>query len=710
MTRAEYEQKYGLPPVLGASESKIDTTPAPTQMTRAEYMVRFGVDPITQKPLDNRGLVGKVLTPAKESLQGLGTLYGGSEQGIAKRLLTNIKEGAKDIQQGDVLKGITKAGFRSAGDIAGTIFAPIGAAINATGFGKATEKFAQWYVDKYGDELTNNPTFQKFVVEHPNAGEDFERALNLALGVFDKSKIEPATIVPRTKTQITSIIPKDPPGSSLVRSGVEKIVEEIGNIENNYAKLRKANEFSKDVVASRERLAQSGVLQDSVDTTGTIRTKQKGGAVEQYRKLTLDGAEDVVRVGLQGEGRTINLSKVAQILTDKVMKSGLEGADLKAALTGITREINGLKIRATATGDIPLEKLHDAKINTTKNINYATPPEVSTYRKSVANAYKEIIEAESALPVEAVNAELGKYFRDIERLENLDGRKVKGGKLGKYAAQISGNIAGGAVGGMVGGMGGMAIGTIVGGEVAAMLKGRSLSGTLNSKGGTVPRSEILEKAKTEFPKTRPASPKSGSQPEKGTKANPQSSQYTTISDKAYQDTIKNGGVTISLKGVSPAEGVAYAPFKNTEFQVPKNELNSKVIEDYITKHSDKLAEEGNHLGMWESEGKIYLDISKVGKLSPETLEGAMNAQQLAAFDLSTFQEIPLGKINNNVYNRLYEKATNHPYLNKGKDSFTNKGGASEKFGEVPKGTEEVGQPKIDAIDGFERAKDLSPEL
>ncbi len=510
MTRAEYEAQYGVAPIFGAEKSKVDTTPSPASMTRAEYTIRYGVDPITKKPLDNRGILGKITTPARESIQGLGELYGGGENGIANKLKNNLLTGGGEyiegVTQGDgaglykATKGLLKAGLRSAGDVANTIFAPISAAIGVTGIGKATESAGDWLVDNYGDILTDNPTFQKFAIEHPNAGEDFNRALAIGLSAFDTGKLQPSTAITRTKPQLTQL---QTDIANRLPSAVQKTTEELANIENNYIKTRKANEYSKDTLASRERLAKSGVLENAADDNGLIRTKQKGGAVERYRQVTIDGAEDIVRKGLEQEGKIINLAEVSRDLTSRVMKSGLEGADLQAGLTGVTREIQGLLKRADAQGNIPLYKIHDAKINTTKNINYNTPPETATFRKALASGYKTIVENTSKLPVKAVNGELGKYYADIKRLENLDGLRVKGGKLGKYTSQIAGNIAGGAVGGLTGGLGGVALGTIVGGEVAAMLKGKSMAGTFGEvKSAEVPKSTILDNAKMTFPNAR----------------------------------------------------------------------------------------------------------------------------------------------------------------------------------------------------------------
>lgn len=76
--------------------------------------------------------------------------------------------------------------------------------------------------------------------------------------------------------------------------------------------------------------------------------------------------------------------------------------------------------------------------------------------------------------------------------------------------------------------------------------------------------------------------------------------------------------------------------------VPKSEFTEDVIADYMQRHDELLKVEGNYLGAWESDGQVYLDISRVGPPSDETLKKAQAAEQLAAYDLSSGNEITLG--------------------------------------------------------------------
>ena len=516
MTRAEYEAKYKVAPSAPVSVLSQEN-PAPVKMTRAEYQLKYD----TPAP----SIMGTLLGPLNEGISGLKTLYGGGEQGIANKLKTDVTESAKNIEKGKLSdfvgfnspmgvlgiggetgKGIAKAGLRTAGDVAGAVYAPIGAAIGATGIGHVFNYLGE--LSQKGGQynpinaLTDMKAVQDFIAEHPNAEEDFGRALNLGLAGMDKGKIEPSTIVPRTIEQVKATQTKagavyDTYKAKQQTDLVQQTADEIAATEARYAKGRKANLYSKDAGAdSRQRIAQSGVLKNSVNEDGLVQTQVPGGAVEKYQAMTTKPAEGVVRTGLAREGGKTNLSVVQQELNAQVNSSGLEGADLVAALNAVKKEMAGLRLKADQLGYVDNTLLHDAKINTTDNINYQTPPEVSTYRKAVARAYKKLVEVRDGATFDAgkVNAELAKYYDDIERLKRLNGNKVIGGRLGKYTAQISGNIVGGAFGGMVGGPAGMAIGTVVGGETAAFIRGKSMAKTFNADVKEVPpKSAILEK-------------------------------------------------------------------------------------------------------------------------------------------------------------------------------------------------------------------------
>lgn len=558
-------------------------------------------------------VVGTLTAPLREGFQGLKTLYGGGEQGIANKLYQDIQAGAQDIQNGiamgeatpanstegfnqriaaggQIIKGMTKASFRTAGDVAGLIYAPVGAALGATGINKVFDYLGE-LSQKGGNYnpinlITDSKMVQDFVMARPNLEEDLGRALNIAFAKAETGKIKPSTVIPRTIAQVESGIAKTKaiPGQVVLKTKsitgrlpediVNKRVSELENISENYAQLRKETNFNPErAKESVKRVASTDVLANAVDENGLIRTKQPGGAVDEYAAQTLDHAENVVRKNLVRLGEKVTPEEVLVRLEDAINRSGLEGSDLKIALNKAKREISGYKLKADADGNIPLEVIHDAKIATGKKVrDFTTPSEIKTYEKAIGEALKETVEKNSTFNVREVNGEISKYLQDIKFLEQLDGKKVKGGKLGKYFARISGNIIGGAIGTAVGGHIGTAIGSAVGGEVAGRVQGSILSKTLSGKTGyTAPKNPIIEKAVADKNKPQLMLPS----PQKGT---PRSS---VISNTVIP--IAPIGAKMEFTGKDYSNSLGN---RNAQYQTPNTIIKNDTI-NQVNKTTDK---------------------------------------------------------------------------------------------------------------------------
>ncbi len=141
-----------------------------------------------------------------------------------QKIIDDINEGTKSLNQGDftqktgrtsqqnidVGKGILKAGGRTAGDIVAAVFAPISAAIGSvlesTGGQKLIDKGGNIIAD--GSGITDKAWFQKFAIEHPNAGEDFNRILNLVMAKREKGTIDPARMVDEIHSVAKDIVSK----------------------------------------------------------------------------------------------------------------------------------------------------------------------------------------------------------------------------------------------------------------------------------------------------------------------------------------------------------------------------------------------------------------------------------------------------------------------------------------------------------------------
>jgi hypothetical protein len=554
---------------------------------------------------------------------GLGPVSGGAAFGAG----ASLEQGNDLFSKETLAQTALGAG---AGKVLGIIGKPL---INAAG--KVVGKITPEVIKDVASQGTK--AVQEFAARHQILPEEISKVLN--------------TVPGRVETAINK--PFDVAGGMIKKPFVktpESIIkareQELGAIDNNYVNMRKASGFSKDAgVSSRRRIAQTDVLVDAVDENGLIRTEN---AVKQYEAQTLDQAEGVVRKNLERLGETVDLKTVEKKLVDQVNKSGLEGADLKNALNKIKGDIAGYKLRAK-NGKIPLTLLHDAKVSQYKQINFQTPPETSTYRKAVARGLKETVEESSKFNAKEVNDEIGKYLEDVAFLRRLDGKRVKGGKLGKYFAQISGNIIGGTAGAAIGGPVGSAVGTIVGGELGGRIKGSLLQRTLGGRAGyTAPKNKIIEKAvklsktpyennlgnrNTKYNST--ANPSKGSIDRSISSLKPKSKlpklggiENEAKKYKTAEEFVKAQGTPVFrgvMKGTKEFSPSSSGAFNEYGFSVSadkkvanKYRAGGGVIEGYIEPKA-KIKIEPNQFG--DKEPGYMLDIEKVKQAKKEGYDG-----------------------------------------------------------------------------------------
>lgn len=476
MTRSEYEKLYGVQPVFSNTSVLDDEEPAPLRMTRAEYEETYN--------------------PKVEKEAGLGTQLIGRAKDIGDAITPDtVSEAFLPRQALRVGGAVTGA----AADVIGAAIAPVfNKLTDAIASIPAVQKFAikkgtSKALDVSNEALSiTKEKWDEFESSNPIVAQDIRDITNIAtfLPVGKGASVAGRGVAEKVAPKVTK---------TLDNRGVKNVVQEITKIEDKYGKTRNANLYSKDVEASRVRIAESNVLDGAVDTDGVIRTKTPGGAIDQYKAQTIDGLEDLVRKSLENSKEVIPFADIRKALIREVGNSGLEGADLVSALKKIDREIEGLTVRTKGSSIIDLTYLHDAKIATTRNINYLTPPEKATYRKAVARAYKTLVEEGSQkVDVKAINKELATYYDDIARLERLDGARAEGGRLGKYTASMAGTLIGGAAGSVGGGFG-AAIGGIIGGEAASALKGAGMSRTFKGGGKGLAKNPVLEKARLSIP-------------------------------------------------------------------------------------------------------------------------------------------------------------------------------------------------------------------
>ncbi len=128
----------------------------------------------------------------------------------------------------------------------------------------------------------------------------------------------------------------------------------------------------------------------------------------------------------------------------------------------------------------------------------------------------------------------------------------------------------------------------------------------------------------------------------------------SVVNTAYQQTVKNGGVTINSVGEQPTNGFSYSPYPQRTVVVPDVEYSRNILGEFWEKNNDLLSQPGHFVGTWKEAGEVHIDVVVVGSPTAETLQKAMDATQLAAFDLASLTgdwngEITLGKREKGVY-------------------------------------------------------------
>lgn len=272
--------------------------------------------------------------------------------------------------------------------------------------------------------------------------------------------------------------------SKAITSKVKEVIDDnykgLEKLDNNYKVLNrissKAKEQGHDI---KKVLAESDLLHGVVDTNGHINTKDAILELNDFMKPQ----EGVISKALQIEGRVVPLSQVKQALVDSVNASGLKGGAKIRALRAIEDDIEGYALDA-ADDMLPVSVIHDAKVDKYANINYLNP-ESQRADKAIAKGLKELVENNTdSIDVKTLNDELSQFYAVQKYLEALDGRKVEGGKLGRYFAQTIGAVAGSHFG---------PFGTIIGAETAGRIKGLQMASTFSKKTGkALQRSAAME--------------------------------------------------------------------------------------------------------------------------------------------------------------------------------------------------------------------------
>ena len=135
-------------------------------------------------------------------------------------------------------------------------------------------------------------------------------------------------------------------------------------------------------------------------------------------------------------------------------------------------------------GNIPLASVNAIKKKLQMASNYLNPDD--TAYKAIARGAKQIVEDfTKSADVKALNRDLARWYttRDYLQILGSGTKTVKGGRLGKYAARLSGIIIGSQLWPIAG---------MIGGEVAAKLQSDMMKGALKDTKRTMPEIESFK--------------------------------------------------------------------------------------------------------------------------------------------------------------------------------------------------------------------------
>lgn len=464
-----------------------------------------------------KSLVSAPLTMLGRPVQAVAELAGASSETVNKytKKLTGgfvapVPESFKDVKK-DVGRAIQTVGFGAAGPVSAGAAIGLGSSLEQgndlfstqTAFNTALGAVGGKVLDLVGKPLINASgkvvgkitpqTLKDVAAKGSNAIKEFAATHKILSDSASKALTagaEKAETIANKPFEVSGRIIKGAFIPSPEKT-IQKRVNTLQRLEDNNSRVRsyiaKQNERGFDV---KKDIASTDLLQGSVDNTGTIRTKQDGGAVSQYNEF-IKPQEGVVNKALVREGKFVPLKDIEKDLIHAVNNSGVKGASRTEALSKVAREIEGYKIELDPLGKktveeimMPVSSVHAAKVDKYANVNYLN--ENGRVDKAIAKTLKKIVEKNTeSVDVKALNTELSKHYANIGFLEKLDGTKVEGGRLGKHFARTIGAIAGSHFG---------PLGAIAGSELAGAVKGASMSTTFGKKIGRDLESSALMKS------------------------------------------------------------------------------------------------------------------------------------------------------------------------------------------------------------------------
>ncbi len=372
-------------------------------------------------------------------------------------------------------KAAIKAGGRVAADSANAIFAPVtnafGAVMDKTGANAAIESGAQKVVDWSG--IADIPAVQEFATKHPNAAEDFNRALMLVMssvkpnaaenkittkGMTDVVKTGVEVPIQAAKDFVGAIKETPNPFKSLESSRIKSnTIDWTKPALENKATFKPAKQILAKDPTIPKFLSENGMAVGDNVIDGKYATAENAGTL---RSSAGKMSRETLRPSLEQANNSVpNVPVDANLATQALNYAKntfhVTAGDLQSIAANIAKELQAL--RQKYADGMSLTDLHDEKITYADNGGFSPVKDPAVNNTAIANRaisdalYKTLVENVPAdIPVIEFNSYLSKFYKAADYLESLNTKKVPTSfaqKIAQGTAKLGGAITGGLLGG-----------------------------------------------------------------------------------------------------------------------------------------------------------------------------------------------------------------------------------------------------------------------
>lgn len=114
--------------------------------------------------------------------------------------------------------------------------------------------------------------------------------------------------------------------------------------------------------------------------------------------------------------------------------------------------------------------------------------------------------------------------------------------------------------------------------------------------------------------------------------------------QVFHNTHATGGDTVSMDDHRPLSGYVVSIYPEYERRIPRKGFTVYNIMEYVCEHIEILKRDEHYLGTWVHDDQVYLDISvRTQDFLHATME-ALDANQLAIYDILGKETVYLNDI------------------------------------------------------------------